>query len=202
MTAPEGESCPSPGSRDGHLFLARDEAHRVRSEGDASRDVTEVLIRLPPDRGPEGSHGFLSRARRGAAGHGGDPPLRPLRDHGGVERRHRLPPASRRRHTRPRRRESGVRELEALWLVGLRELIDDDIALELGISMHDAHREDRRCLIEQAVGGECRGREGEYAARRLQPHSFVGDPGRSPHERQDVFRRVGVGEEEVMRHAF
>ncbi|WP_218682626.1 hypothetical protein [Microbacterium sp. BF1] len=89
-----------------------------------------------------------------------------------------------------------------MWLVGLRELIDDDIALELGISMHDAHSEDRRCLIEQAVGGERRGREGEYAAGRLQPHALVGDPGRSAHERQDVFRRVGVGEEKVMRHAF
>lgn len=59
MTAPEGESRPSTGSRNGHLFLPRDEAHRVRGEGDASRDVTEVLIRLSPDRGPQGSHGFF-----------------------------------------------------------------------------------------------------------------------------------------------
>jgi len=176
VTTSEGETCPPPRLRHADLLLTGDEPHRVGSEGDSSREAVEVLVGFAPDRRTQGAYGLFAGSRGCAAGDGGDSPLRALRDHRCVELPYGLPRATGRSHPGPGGRHPGLRETEPLRLIGLRKLVDHDVALELGVGVHDPHREDRRCLVEESMGSERRGREGEHTVPRLQPYSLVRDP--------------------------
>ena len=121
-------------------------------------------------------------------------------DHGCREARRRLPRASRRGDSCPRGREAGLGKCEPPLIVGRAERCHHDVALELGIDLDDAHREHGRRLIEEPVGCESGSCQRENPVRRLKSHAFVGDARRSSEEGQDVFRRGGIGEKELVRH--
>lgn len=200
MAPPESESSPSSGLHDGDFLLAGDEAERVGCEGDSARQAAEILIGFAPDRCTERSHGFLPRPGRRSARYGADPPLRTPGYDGCCQSRDRQPLASRRSDSGPRWRKTCLGETQRALIVGRRERCDDDIALELRVRLHDAHRQHRRGLVEQTLRRESGPGERENTPRRLQPNPLIGDAGRSAEEGQNVLRGLGVCEKKLVGH--
>lgn len=200
MTPTEGESSPPAGLRDRNVFLAGDEAERIGRERDPTRQATEIFVGLAPDGCTEGSDGFLSRSGRRSTRNSADPPLRTPSDDGCRQTRGRLPVAARRSDSGPRGREPSIGQSQCTLVVGRCERGDDEIALELRVSLHDAHREHCRGLIEEPVGRQSGSREREYTPRRLQPNPFIGDAGGSPEEGQNVLRGLGVCKKKLVGH--
>ena len=102
----------------------------------------------------------------------------------------------------PRRRESGLRQPEALRVVRRAQGVDHEVALELRVGTDDAHGKDRRRLIEEPLRREDRRGERQDALMSLETHTLVGHPGRAAREREDILRRVRIGEQELRGHAF
>ncbi|OJU39746.1 MAG: hypothetical protein BGN97_00585 [Microbacterium sp. 69-10] len=202
MSPREGETSPSPGPRDAHLLCAADEPEGVRGEGDTTWKTAQVLVGLTPDAGAERPHGVLSRAVGAAVRDGGDPPQRALRDQPGREIGHMLPSAPRWGDARPGRRHRRVRQRQLIGIRPLRQRFHDQVAAQLGIGVHDAHRQDRGRLVEQPLRGERGGGDGEHAARRLQADAVGPSLRRAAGEGQHVAGGVGVGENERSGHPF
>ncbi len=102
----------------------------------------------------------------------------------------RRPRAPRRGDAGPCRRQTGLRKREPIGVVRLRELIDDDVAFELGVGPCTM-RIARMVGVWSNTTLRCEygGGQREHTVRRLEAHPFVGDPGRSTDEGQNILRR-------------
>lgn len=193
MPPSECQASPAAGDGDRYLLFSRDESEGMRGEGDAARKTAEIFVGFAPDRRAQCSNRFFSGSRRCPARDSRDAPLRSV-GHGGCSKFSGvLPSASWGCDSGPGRRPAclGKAQRTLVFVIG-GEFVDDDIALQLGVGVDDAHGENRRSLIEEPLGRESRGGHGEHTTGCLDPHTIVGDLVRATEERQHVLRGIGV----------
>lgn len=126
----------------------------------------------------------------------------PLRHQGGIERPGLLPSASGWGDARPGGRASGLREAQHPLIIIGGQLVDDEIAFQVGVSMHDAHRENRRSLVEQSLGCQGRCRQCKDATSALNPHALICGVTGSPDECENIAGGFGIGEDKTLVHTF
>jgi hypothetical protein len=78
--------------------------------------------------------------------------------------------------------------------------LDHQVAHQLRVGRHGAHREHRRGRIAESAGGEGSRRHGEHPARRLQPDPLDREARGARKEDLQIFESLSVGESEGAAH--
>ncbi len=185
------------------VFFADDEAQRESGEGHPQRESAQGFIGRSPDRRPNSAHRVFTGILRQRLRDGGDPPLRPGGEDGCRDAPRLGPSAARRGHTRPRRRERGLRQLQLLGAVvraGELGCLDDEVADQLRVDRERPHREHGRRRVEQTSRRERRRGHRECAAGRGQAHRAVPDARRTAGEGEGVRCGGGIREDQALRH--
>ena len=141
------------------VFFADDEAQREGGEGHPKRESAQRVIGRSPDRRAHGAHRVFTGILRKRLRHGGDPPLRSGGEDGCRDTARLSPPAARRGHARPRRRERGLGKLQLFGTVvrtGELGRLDDEVADQLRVDRERPHREHGRRRVEQTPRRERR----------------------------------------------